>query len=53
VRYIAVGSKGRDMLLRHNKQVVGEFAGLPAAPSFADVSALATWQWMSFSKGGG
>jgi F-type H+-transporting ATPase subunit gamma len=40
VRYIAVGSKGRDMLLRHHKQVVAEFAGLPAAPSFADVSAI-------------
>ena len=40
VRYIAVGRKGRDMLLRRHKQVVAEFAGLPAAPSFADVSAI-------------
>jgi F-type H+-transporting ATPase subunit gamma len=40
VRYIAIGRKGRDMLLRRHKQVVAEFAGLPAAPSFADVSAI-------------
>ena len=40
MHYIAVGRKGRDMLLRRQKQVVAEFAGLPAAPSFADVSAI-------------
>jgi F-type H+-transporting ATPase subunit gamma len=40
VRYIAVGRKGRDMLLRRRKQVIAEFANLPAAPSFADVSAI-------------
>jgi len=51
VRYIAVGSKGRDMLLRHNKQVVGEFAGLPAAPSFADVSAIGHMAVDEFLKG--
>jgi F-type H+-transporting ATPase subunit gamma len=40
VRYIAVGRKGRDLLLRRKKQIVGEFANLPAAPSFGDVSAI-------------
>jgi F-type H+-transporting ATPase subunit gamma len=40
VRYIAVGRKGRDMLLRRRKPVIAEFANLPAAPSFADVSAI-------------
>jgi F-type H+-transporting ATPase subunit gamma len=40
VRYIAVGRKGRDLLLRRHKQVIAEFGGLPAAPSFADVSAI-------------
>jgi F-type H+-transporting ATPase subunit gamma len=40
VSYIAVGRKGRDMLLRRRKQVIAEFANLPAAPSFADVSAI-------------
>lgn len=40
VSYIAVGRKGRDMLMRRRKQVVAEFSNLPAAPSFADVSAI-------------
>jgi F-type H+-transporting ATPase subunit gamma len=51
VHYIAVGSKGRDMLLRHHKQVVAEFAGLPAAPSFADVSAIGHIAVDEFLKG--
>ncbi len=40
VSYIAVGRKGRDMLLRRRKQVIAEFSNLPPAPSFADVSAI-------------
>ena len=40
VRYIAVGRKGRDLLVRRRKQVIAEFSNLPAAPSFADVSAI-------------
>jgi F-type H+-transporting ATPase subunit gamma len=40
VRYIAVGRKGRDLLLRRRKQVIAEFTMLPAAPSFGDVSAI-------------
>ena len=40
VRYIAVGRKGRDLLLRRRKQVIAEFTNLPAAPSYADVSAI-------------
>jgi F-type H+-transporting ATPase subunit gamma len=40
VRYLAVGHKGRDLLLRRRKRVIAEFANLPAAPSFADVSAI-------------
>jgi F-type H+-transporting ATPase subunit gamma len=51
VHYIAVGRKGRDMLLRRHKQVVAEFAGLPAAPSFADVSAIGHMAVDDFLKG--
>ena len=51
VRYIAVGRKGRDMLLRRHKQVLAEFAGLPAAPSFADVSAIGHLAVDEFLKG--
>lgn len=40
VSYIVVGRKGRDMLLRRRQTVIAEFSGLPAAPSFADVSAI-------------
>jgi F-type H+-transporting ATPase subunit gamma len=40
VSYISVGRKGRDMLLRRRKNVIAEFSNLPAAPSFADVSAI-------------
>jgi F-type H+-transporting ATPase subunit gamma len=51
VRYIAVGRKGRDMLLRRHKQVLAEFTGLPAAPSFADVSAIGHMAVDEFLKG--
>ena len=40
VKYIAVGRKGRDLLIRRRKQVLADFSNLPAAPSFADVSAI-------------
>jgi len=40
VRYITVGRKGRDLLLRRRKDVMAEFSNLPADPSFADVSAI-------------
>jgi F-type H+-transporting ATPase subunit gamma len=40
VRYVAVGRKGRDLLLRRRREVIADFSQLPAAPSFADVSAI-------------
>jgi F-type H+-transporting ATPase subunit gamma len=40
VRFVTVGRKGRDLLLRRRKNVIAEFSNLPAAPSFADVSAI-------------
>jgi F-type H+-transporting ATPase subunit gamma len=40
VKYITVGRKGRDMLFRRRKHILAEFSGLPAAPSFIDVSAI-------------
>jgi F-type H+-transporting ATPase subunit gamma len=51
VRYIAVGRKGRDMLMRRRKQVIAEFSNLPAAPSFADVSAIGRMAVDEFLKG--
>jgi F-type H+-transporting ATPase subunit gamma len=40
VRFITVGRKGRDMMLRRRKEVIAEFSNLPAAPSFNDVSSI-------------
>jgi F-type H+-transporting ATPase subunit gamma len=51
VRYIAVGRKGRDLLIRRRKQVIAEFSSLPAAPSFADVSAIGRMAVDEFLKG--
>lgn len=40
VHYVAVGRKGRDMLLRRRANVIAEFSHLPAAPTFMDVSPI-------------
>lgn len=51
VKYIAVGRKGRDLLIRRRKQVIADFSNLPAAPSFADVSAVGRMAVDDFLKG--
>jgi F-type H+-transporting ATPase subunit gamma len=40
VHFIAVGRKGRDLMMRRRKNVVADFSNLPTAPSFMDVSAI-------------
>lgn len=40
VRYITVGRKGRDQMVRRRQNILAEFSDLPAAPSFGDVSAI-------------
>jgi F-type H+-transporting ATPase subunit gamma len=40
VRYITVGRKGRDLMIRLHQPIIAEFSNLPAAPSFSDVSAI-------------
>ncbi len=40
IDYIAVGRKGRDMLMRRRRDVIAEFSDLPIAPSFASLSAV-------------
>ena len=40
VKYIAVGRKGRDLLIRRRKDVIADFSNLPASPKFADVSSI-------------
>jgi F-type H+-transporting ATPase subunit gamma len=51
VKYISVGRKGRDLLLRRGKQVIADFSNLPAAPSFADISAIGRLAVDEFLKG--
>jgi F-type H+-transporting ATPase subunit gamma len=40
VRYVSVGRKGTELLYRRGKDIMAQFADLPAQPSFADVSAI-------------
>jgi F-type H+-transporting ATPase subunit gamma len=40
VRYVAIGRKGRDLLIRRHLNVIAEFSNLPPAPSFMDVSPI-------------
>lgn len=40
VSYVAVGLKGRDLLLRRHKAIRAEFSHLPNPPTYLDVSAI-------------
>jgi F-type H+-transporting ATPase subunit gamma len=40
VEYITIGRKGRDMMIRRGQEILAEYSDLPAAPEFADVSAI-------------
>ncbi len=51
VRYLMVGRKGRDMMLRRGAQLAAEFSGLPGLPTFADVSAIGRLALEDFEKG--
>jgi F-type H+-transporting ATPase subunit gamma len=51
VKYIAIGRKGRDLLIRRRKDVMADFSNLPAAPTFADVSAIGRLAVDSFLNG--
>jgi F-type H+-transporting ATPase subunit gamma len=51
VSYVAIGRKGRDLLLRRRKNVVAEFTNLPNPPSFGDVSAIGRLVVEDFEKG--
>lgn len=41
VRYVTVGRKGRDSLVRVGANVIAEFSYLPAEPKMADISPIA------------
>jgi F-type H+-transporting ATPase subunit gamma len=40
ISYVIIGRKGRDMMARRGKDIHAEFSQLPAAPTYADVSAI-------------
>lgn len=40
VKYVTVGRKGRDLLLRMRKPILADFSNLPSAPKFGAVSAI-------------
>ncbi|MBE0699030.1 MAG: ATP synthase F1 subunit gamma [Anaerolineaceae bacterium] len=51
VSYVAVGRKGRDLLIRRNKDVIADFSHLPNPTSFMDVSAIGKLVVDDFEKG--
>jgi F-type H+-transporting ATPase subunit gamma len=51
VRYITVGRKGRDLLLRLRKTVLADFSNLPSTPKFGAVSAIGRLAVDEFLKG--
>jgi len=51
VKYITVGRKGRDLLLRMRKPVLADFSNLPAAPKFTLISAIGRLVVDDFIKG--
>ena len=40
VKYITVGRKGRDLLLRMRKPILADFSNMPSAPKYSVVSAI-------------
>jgi len=40
VRFISVGRKGTELLYRRGKEIMADFSGLPAEPTFNDVSPI-------------
>jgi F-type H+-transporting ATPase subunit gamma len=40
VKYITIGRRGRDQLLRRGREILAEFSNLPPQPSYLDISAV-------------
>jgi F-type H+-transporting ATPase subunit gamma len=51
VRFIVVGRKGRDMMVRRRMNILAEFSRLPAEPAFSDVSAIGRLAVEEFLEG--
>ena len=46
VKYIAIGRKGRDLLIRRRKQVIADFSNLPATPLLLMSRPSVVWPWI-------
>src|SRR5512132_1686452 len=51
VKYITVGRKGRDLLLRMRKPILADFSNLPSTPKFTAVSAIGRLVVDEFTRG--
>lgn len=51
VRFVTIGRKGRDSLIRTRENVVAQFSDLPAAPTIASISPIARLAIDSFLSG--
>ncbi len=51
VKFIVVGRKGRDTLVRRRVDILAEFSDLPAEPTYADVSAIGRLAMDEFLSG--
>lgn len=51
VKYITVGRKGRDLLVRLRKPILADFSNLPPTPKFSGVSAIGRLAVDEFLKG--
>jgi F-type H+-transporting ATPase subunit gamma len=52
VSYVAVGLKGRDLLVRRHKDIRAEFSHLPNPPAYMDVSAIGQLVIEDYIRGG-
>jgi F-type H+-transporting ATPase subunit gamma len=51
VNFVAVGRKGRELLLRRRQHLIAEFTAIPGNPSFANVSAIGELAVQEFLSG--
>jgi F-type H+-transporting ATPase subunit gamma len=51
VKYVTVGRKGRDLLLRLRKPILADFSNLPPTPKFGAVSAIGRLVVDEFTRG--
>lgn len=51
VKFVTVGRKGRDSMIRQGKNVLAEFSDLPASPSISDIAPIAKLCMEEFLSG--